>query len=424
MHNNNSSKTIAFASGGYEGSGVDDYTTNVDRITINSLGNAVAFATLATASGYNANASNTVRSIVAGGGAASPGRTNRIEFNSFQSGGSGTDFGDLTAARSGVTGGSNGHGGIDEFFPRAPELYSPTGRPVRSGAAGVGDIAMFNGGNNRQTSIDFFTISTLGNSLDFGDSTANHYYGGSGGNSTRYIMFGDTSTNDVIDYVQISTKGNAADFGNLNAAVEKSKGAMANNTRTVVGGEYGNPGFKNIIEYVVTATIGNSSDFGDLTVARSSVGQCSSSTRGVVLGGATPTATNVMDYVTIANTGNATDFGDTTVGARETTASSSTTRGVRFGARIDPNISNVIDYITIASTGDAQDFGDLAATTKGAASSSNNTRAVAIAGNTGSDIDVMQYVTIASTGNAADFGDLSSATIAGSAGSNCHGGLS
>jgi len=66
----------------------------------------------------------------------------------------------------------------------------------------------------------------------------------------------------------------------------------------------------------------------------------------------------------------------------------------------------------------------LAATTKGAASSSNNTRAVAIAGNTGSDINVMQYVTIASTGNAADFGDLTSATIAGSAGSNCHGGLS
>ena len=87
MGNNNSSKTIAFASGGYEGSGVDDYTTNVDRITINTLGNAVAFATLATASGYNANASNTVRSIVAGGGDASPGRTNRIEFNSFQSGG-------------------------------------------------------------------------------------------------------------------------------------------------------------------------------------------------------------------------------------------------------------------------------------------------------------------------------------------------
>ena len=402
--------------------------TRINSFQYDSQGDATDFGDLTVARRLMGAVSDGQRGVWMGG-AGSPADVNTIDFVEIASAGNATDFGDCTQAQQSPQSGGDAHQGLDEFFPRAPELYSPTGRPVRFGAAGVGDIAMFNGGNNRQTSIDFFTISTLGNSQDFGDSSVNHYYGASGGNATRYIMAGDTTPLDTMDYVQISTKGNAADFGNLVEIQDKGKGAMANNTRTIFAGGYAgsgpSTGFKNIIEFVVTATTGNTSDFGNLTVARASVGQCSSSTRGIVMGGAAPAASNIIEYVTIASEGNGTDFGDTTVDARETTASSSTTRGVRFGARQDasPNINNVIDYITIASTGDAQDFGDLAATTKGAASSSNNTRAVAIAGNTGSDINVMQYVTIASTGNAADFGDLTVATIAGSAGSNCHGGL-
>ena len=41
---------------------------------------------------------------------------------------------------------SNAHGGLNAFNPRAPELYSPTGKVLSSGG-GVGDIGIFAGGN-------------------------------------------------------------------------------------------------------------------------------------------------------------------------------------------------------------------------------------------------------------------------------------
>ena len=68
--------------------------------------------------------------------------------------------------------------------------------------------------------MDFFTFSTLGNALDFGDSTVTISNGMDGGCSspTRGLTAGGTtgSNSDVIDYVQIMTTGNAIDFGDLN----------------------------------------------------------------------------------------------------------------------------------------------------------------------------------------------------------------
>ena len=46
------------------------------------------------------------------------------------------------------------------------------------------------------------------------------------------------------------------------------------------------------------------------------MGATSSSTRGVVAGGETPSAINIIDFVTIATTGDATDFGDLTAARR------------------------------------------------------------------------------------------------------------
>ena len=63
-----------------------------------------------------------------------------------------------------------------------------------------------------------------------------------------------------------------------------------------------------------------------------------------------------------------------------------------------------IGYVNLgAANADASDFGDLAATTKGAASSSNNTRAVAIAGNTGSDINVSLKLKVVGCGFISSF---------------------
>ena len=63
--------------------------------------------------------------------------------------------------------------------------------------------------------IDYITISTVGNAIDFGDCTANHYTAGSA-SSTRMISGGGgTPYTNAIQYVEIMTTGNAADFGDL-----------------------------------------------------------------------------------------------------------------------------------------------------------------------------------------------------------------
>ena len=70
--------------------------------------------------------------------------------------------------------------------------------------------------------INYLTIATLGDAIDFGDLTSatNHYAGGSPSSSTRacYGGGGFPSTTNVIDYVQIMTTGDSKDFGDLTVA--------------------------------------------------------------------------------------------------------------------------------------------------------------------------------------------------------------
>jgi len=96
-----------------------------------------------------------------------------------------------------------------------------------------------------------------------------------------------------------------------------------------------------------------------LTVAREKLASCSSSTRGLWLGGASGALQNVIDYVTIASTGNAIDFGDLTTAANGGSATSSSTRGINALGETGAGTVNVIEYVTIATTGNATDFGDL-----------------------------------------------------------------
>ena len=71
--------------------------------------------------------------------------------------------------------------------------------------------------------MDYFTFSTLGNAIDFGDSTVSIKNGMDGGCSsrTRGCSGGGSSPSspypktNVIDHVQIMTTGNAIDFGNF-----------------------------------------------------------------------------------------------------------------------------------------------------------------------------------------------------------------
>jgi len=259
--------------------------------------------------------------------------------------------------------------------------------------------------------FDFKTIEFFdGNSWNQVDNTTRRGRGFfvSGGS-------GDAPTgHDVHDYIEISTLGNAIDFGNLAQGGMRMGGACGSATRGLIGGGYkpaASPtAVVDIIEYFTMASGGNTIDFGNLSDARGEVNACSSSTRGMWVGGEdVPFADmNILDYVEIATLGNALDFGDLTEDVRDPQAFASPVRGVRSGGNdaTDSDISETIDFWKFASKGNATNFGDLLTRSSGPHNCSSNVRGFIIGGSSPARYSFIQYITIASEGNANYFGDL------------------
>tara|TARA_B100000902_G_C27176522_1_gene846660 strand:- start:137 stop:1141 length:1005 start_codon:yes stop_codon:yes gene_type:complete len=156
------------------------------------------------------------------------------------------------------------------------------------------------------------------------------------------------------------------------------------------------------IDFANLSTAGNAIDFGNITVARHNNGDggMASRTRGFYARGSSP-ITGRIEFITFASTGDATTFGTMSSNITNGQASASdSTRGLMFGGYAAPLSLNVIQYITMASSGNGIDFGDLDVTGQSSAFSSP-TRAIGV--HNGSNR--MSYVTISTLGNAADFGD-------------------
>jgi len=308
----------------------------------------------------------------------------------------------------------------------------PSGTTAERGSRGRG---VFGGASPETNTIDYITIATTGNATDFGDLTQARRRPSAASSATRGVWYTGRfsgSYQTTVDYITISATGNAFDFGDVTVAGMGGAGT-GNDIRGLFVGGYNNsinPTIRNQdnISYITFSSLGNASDFGSLTQARRELGACSSSVRGVFMGGKFTTtapsysnAGNTIDYVTIASTGNAQDFGDLINTITTGSSLSSTTRGVYGGGT--PGMSNQIQYITIASTGDATDFGDLTEARQLLATASNSIRGVFADGATPTNVNTIDYITIASTGNAADFGD-GTETRNGVAGcSDSHGGL-
>jgi hypothetical protein len=264
----------------------------------------------------------------------------------------------------------------------------------------------------------------------FGDLTRKQDTFTACGSSTRGLFGGGGSGagENIIDYVTIASVGNAIDFGDLTQA-RGALGSCSSETRGIFGGGTTNgsgTGSVNTIDYVTIASAGNATDFGDLIQVEFgviSVWGCASPTRGVFAGGTSSGAgaSNVIQYLTIATTGNTLDFGDLAT-VTSVCGVSSSTRGV-FAS--NQNSFNVIQYITIATTGNATDFGDLPTSSNySITGTSSPTRGLFMGGFGGGQANVINYITIASTGDATYFGDLSPGlySIPGCT-SNCHGGI-
>ena len=82
------------------------------------------------------------------------------------------------------------------------------------------------------------------------------------------------SNSDIIDFITIATTGNAVNFGDTIEAIQYPLGAVASPTRGVLGGGL-NPSAVNTIQYVEIATTGDAKDFGDLQHAKSEASGCS-----------------------------------------------------------------------------------------------------------------------------------------------------
>jgi len=305
---------------------------------------------------------------------------------------------------------------------------SISGSSGGSGARGVfGGGKQLSGGTNFNI-IDYVNISTTGNAIDFGDALDSRAQMGGLASNTRGVFAGGFqdappgNPTNVIQYLTISSTGNTLDFGDLSQAND-DLGACASSTRGIFGGG-SRAGTTNTIEYITIASTGNVQDFGDLLYNGRTTRGCSSSTRGIFGGGI---SINNINFITIASTGNASDFGDLLTGTYGRGSCANSTRGLFFGGYVTPTVTNNIEYITISSTGNGTDFGDLSVARIDLRAASSSTRGICEGGYTTSPApttyNVIDYVTIMSLGNAIDFGDLTQARYYAAACSNAHGGL-
>ena len=225
--------------------------------------------------------------------------------------------------------------------------------------------------------IDYVTISSTGDAISFGQlsSSLTPVSGTALSNATRGVFGGGNvpARNNVIEYVTIASTGNSVTFGNL-SAIKSNLGALASPVRGVFAGGYVAPANINVIEYITISTLGNATNFGSLTKTTISLSGCSNPTRGV-FAGQQNAGSNVIEYITISTLGNAVKFGELTV-AREllsNMACSSSIRGLFMGGDVpSPALAqNVIDYVNISTQGNAVTFGYLTARTAAAAACSN-----------------------------------------------------
>ena len=283
--------------GGFSPSPLNAVHNVIQYVTISTLGNAQDFGDLATTAAAPGSVASRTRGIVAGGGIEPTYTgTNVIQFVTISSTGDATDYGDLVT------------------------------KTRNQGSMGDQTRGIFAGGYNPtyHNVIQYLTIASTGNSVDFGDTVIAKQFLNSGQvNSAVRGIFAGGYTNspaatrfNTIEYVTISTTGNSQDFGDLTVARHRAS-SICNSIRGIYAGGNtgGSPEFRsNVIDFITIASTGNAQDFGDmLAVTHLADGGCSSSTRGVIGGGYAPTLVNTMQSIEILSTGNSIDFGDLTI---------------------------------------------------------------------------------------------------------------
>ena len=290
---NTTSMGRGILAGGFLGKTSPSAREVINYINIPTKGNSQYFGDLTEARARCSAVASSTRACIQMGQ-----YTNKIDYITIQSTGNAVDFGDTFVAACGYRG------------------------SAASSTRGLWAGGYVPAPTNNVNSIDYIQIATLGDGIDFGDLTGPRWTTGGLSSPVRAIFGGgyegpnsgpfiDGHPSVNMDYVTIASKGNAVQFGKLTDKGDYRVG-LSNSVRGIYAGG-GNPSNKlNTIEYVTIASTGNAQYFGDLTISRQAPGTCSTQTRGTFSGGRTPSFVQVIDYITIASAGNAEVFGDLT----------------------------------------------------------------------------------------------------------------
>ena len=279
------------------------------------------------------------RAVWAGGnltGGGSPTVTNRIQYNTIDSTGNATDFGDLvTAAGGGPTGASGDGRGTFAGGYTAPGNtsninyfnISSTANAVLLGSlpsqlSGQGASDGVRGWirHNGTANIYQWNISTLADAFDWADLNYSTNYGLAAGCSLQDRLFyagghdGSSTTYDYISYKSTLNNTIAQDFGNLQEGVYQTTGTSNGTYGYILGGHIQSGAVSNKMQMITIASTGNASDWGDMTTINMSQAAASKSSRSMAAGGGPNGGNDQSDIIMYWNptlgSGNATDFGD------------------------------------------------------------------------------------------------------------------
>ena len=267
-----------------------------------------------------------------------PSVTNVIGYFTIPTAGNATDFGDLTQARQ------------------------------WGGAAASRTRAVWGGGSTptKVDTIDYVTIASTGNAIDFGNKVTSANEAGGLSNQTRALFMGGYTSGgnpagyrNEVDYITIASTGNAVDYGDLiSGKASQGQAGCSDSVRGFeVGGQY--PAInQNTISYTNIASTGNFQDWGDISSGKNNgPAAMSNSTRCIWAGGSAP---HNISYFDFASKGNTMDFGDLSSNRSYSGGTSDATRAVELGGST-PSVIDYMEYVQIATTGDGVDFGNLTA---------------------------------------------------------------
>ena len=263
-----------------------DYRGDMNSIEIATTGSAVDFGDASANSGFASGMGSSTRGVFKQG--RGPGFSSTLEFVTFSSLGGVTDFGN--------------DNGVSQDS---------------SASSADNTRGIFGNGTEYDKKIQFITLASTGDTNEFGELLSGRYMGGGAGGAsqTRGFFFGglvsgQPAGTNLIEFVTIQTLGNSVEFGNLTVG-RRAIAAVTNATRAVSCS--GATPATNTMDFITMASQGNATDFGDITRQAAGYGAGGSTqTRGVITGCSPSPDATPIDFITFSTTGNATDFGDTT----------------------------------------------------------------------------------------------------------------